>query len=96
MPRRKVCSEAMKRRIAFGQQYRCALCHHLLPAAWHVDHVVPLHRGGSNNISNLAVLCPTCHCTKSQLEMIQWHEMQNERRERKSRYFDPSSTSCIH
>jgi len=26
-----------------------------------IDHIVPVHRGGSNDISNLRILCQKCH-----------------------------------
>jgi 5-methylcytosine-specific restriction protein A len=31
----------------------------------HVDHVVPLRRGGSNDASNLQALCASCHSRKT-------------------------------
>ena len=32
---------------------------------WHVDHVIPLARGGSNGPENLVIACPACNQTKS-------------------------------
>lgn len=29
------------------------------------DHVVPLHKGGSNDVTNLRVLCRDCHAIKT-------------------------------
>ncbi len=31
----------------------------------HVDHIVPLARGGTNDIDNLQTLCASCHSTKT-------------------------------
>lgn len=36
--------------------------------ATEVDHVVPLHRGGSNALANLQGLCRECHATKTATE----------------------------
>lgn len=34
-------------------------------ANYHIDHITPLHRSGSNDISNLQALCPSCHSVKT-------------------------------
>ena len=31
---------------------------------YHIDHVIPLSRGGSNDISNLVLACPVCNLKK--------------------------------
>jgi len=40
-------------------------CKHL---QWDADHVIPLHRGGSNCIGNVQTLCVDCHREKSAAE----------------------------
>jgi hypothetical protein len=54
--------------LACRQKWACALCHSLLPAVFHVDHVKPLAHGGPHTVNNLQVLCPNCHAMKSALE----------------------------
>lgn len=51
------------KRILIGQKHRCAACRCRL-TKYHVDHIVPLSRGGSNFPSNLQVLCPDCNLKK--------------------------------
>lgn len=36
-----------------------------LKSGYHVDHVIPLGRGGSNGPENLVLACPSCNCHKS-------------------------------
>jgi 5-methylcytosine-specific restriction endonuclease McrA len=46
------------------QKGKCFWCHKKL-GKYHVDHVVPIARGGSNGPENLVVACPHCNHTKS-------------------------------
>jgi 5-methylcytosine-specific restriction endonuclease McrA len=43
------------------QDGRCAYCMEPLTARAHVDHIIPLIQGGSNDPSNLCLACPTCN-----------------------------------
>ena len=45
------------------QMALCAKCRVFLER-WHVDHIIPLSRGGSNWPSNLQLLCPPCNLRK--------------------------------
>jgi 5-methylcytosine-specific restriction endonuclease McrA len=95
MTERKSWTEAVKRRVAARQGYKCAICKMQLPAAWHADHKIPLHENGENSIENCQILCANCHADKTQLESIRWHERQREKVTRKSKYWDPTSTFYI-
>lgn len=46
------------------QRYQCAVCKKNIRGCYHVDHIEPLAKGGSNDKSNLQVLCPTCNNQK--------------------------------
>jgi 5-methylcytosine-specific restriction endonuclease McrA len=41
---------------------------------FHVDHVMPVIRGGSNDASNLQLLCPRCNIQKKAKTPEQWAE----------------------
>lgn len=43
---------------------KCGFCSKKLTASYHVDHVQPLAKGGSNWPSNLQILCPPCNLSK--------------------------------
>jgi 5-methylcytosine-specific restriction endonuclease McrA len=46
------------------QEGRCAYCAVPLGKRKHLDHVVPLSRGGPHALSNLAWSCPRCNNSK--------------------------------
>lgn len=59
-----------------GQRGLCANCKKKLfksgPNKYHVDHVIPLARGGSNWPGNLQCLCPFCNMSKGAKDPVDW------------------------
>ena len=52
------------------QGRKCAYCSKSVRNGYHVDHVVPLARGGTNWITNLAVSCARCNTSKGATDPI--------------------------
>jgi 5-methylcytosine-specific restriction endonuclease McrA len=50
--------------IFASQDGKCAYCAGIISIGYHVDHIVPLSRGGSNWPKNIQLLCPTCNKKK--------------------------------
>jgi 5-methylcytosine-specific restriction endonuclease McrA len=63
------------------QEGLCFYCGRLLDDnSTHIDHRVPISRGGSNSIENIALSCPSCNLkkhTKTDIEFLQ--EINNDR-----------------
>src|SRR6266705_5616843 len=55
------------------QKGRCYWCHKKL-VEYHIDHVIPLSRGGSNAPDNLVLACPTCNMRKAARLPSEWPE----------------------
>lgn len=64
-------SEPEKKVVAARQEWKCSECLLVLPAAYQVDHTVPLCDGGADDISNCTAMCANCHAAKTQLEGIE-------------------------
>lgn len=54
------------------QGFSCFVCEVDISNSYHVDHIVPLTRGGSNWPSNLQALCPSCNLRKHNKLMHEW------------------------
>lgn len=54
------------------QRGRCAYCRTRVGRAFHVDHIVPLFRGGSNDRTNIQICCSKCNSGKSARDPIEY------------------------
>lgn len=58
--------EHVDRDICFSQHDGiCGICHEPIIGAFHVDHVIPLSRGGEHSYANCAPAHPLCNQRKS-------------------------------
>ena len=54
------------------QNYQCASCFCNIRKTFHIDHVIPLSRGGRHSEGNLQLLCKPCNLSKGAKLPIEW------------------------
>jgi len=52
---------------------RCWWCNKIIKSKWHLDHRVPLAKGGSNSPDNLVISCPACNLSKGAKMPGEWN-----------------------
>lgn len=71
------CSEHYTRRSRdiIGEGWDCSVCFYCGTAMseFHVDHVVPVARGGADDPRNYAPACPTCNLSKNDTPVAEWY-----------------------
>lgn len=55
-----------------AQRWKCAVCGVGIKRAYHIDHIVPLAKGGEHKSSNIQLLCPTCNVRKSSRDPVDY------------------------
>jgi 5-methylcytosine-specific restriction endonuclease McrA len=60
-------------RMLVRQNHKCNACKiSLTDTGFHVDHITPVSKGGSNWPWNLQILCPTCNTSKNAKDFEEW------------------------
>jgi 5-methylcytosine-specific restriction endonuclease McrA len=54
------------------QRSTCAVCRCKLTKHYHVDHIQPLAKGGTNDKLNLQILCAPCNLTKNARDPLEF------------------------
>lgn len=64
---RKLLTKDLKEQIKVRDNYTCQICGKYMPdeVGLHIDHIVPVSKGGKSVPSNLQVLCSKCNGKKS-------------------------------
>lgn len=57
-----------------AQHGKCYYCNGKVGEDYHVEHVIPLSRGGSNGPENIVIACPTCNLRKGDKLPSEWPE----------------------
>lgn len=60
------------RNLKETQRSKCINCFSSIKDKYHVDHIIPIKLGGTNNIENIQLLCPTCNLSKGAKDPIFW------------------------
>ncbi len=63
------------------QSTHCSYCNIPLPAKWHIDHIIPISKGGEHILSNICASCPTCNLQKGTLMPDVFRQKQNRKSE---------------
>ncbi len=60
------------RALLVKQKFRCASCLCSIRNGYDADHKIPLSKGGSNDISNIELLCEPCNARKYNKDPLAW------------------------
>lgn len=59
-------------RLLVVQSFICAACFVDIRSKYHIDHMIPLARGGTNWPHNIQLLCQPCNQSKGPKTMTEW------------------------
>lgn len=60
-------------RLLAAQHGRCWWCRKKTGSSYHVDHRIPIARGGTNDAGNLVISCPHCNTSKGSKLPHEWN-----------------------
>lgn len=60
---------------AMAQKKVCHWCGKRCAKDYHIDHIMPLSRGGKHELTNLAIACPDCNLRKNARDPIEWAQI---------------------
>ena len=71
--------EAEERRVQIQElqatpDKECFWCETECNENYHLDHIVPISKGGRNSLCNIAISCQPCNNKKSDKDLTQWLE----------------------
>ncbi len=64
------------RNLLDQQGHECGYCGVTLGSDFHIEHIIPLCVGGTNNLSNLCISCPQCNLTAGPLVFQDFYQKQ--------------------
>lgn len=67
---------AQIRELLLKQKGKCVYCRKDIRRSYHIDHIIALVIGGSNDIHNIQLLCAHCNCSKSAKDHIIFAQQQ--------------------
>lgn len=59
-----VLSKDIEKTLMAAQDGKCAICRRCILEKFHLDHIIPVARGGRNEDDNAQLLCPPCNQSK--------------------------------
>ena len=62
----------VKKQLLDKQSGKCNGCQKVLTRGFHIDHIMPVSLGGSNDHLNLQLLCPCCNLRKGAQHPNRW------------------------
>lgn len=55
-----------------AQLMNCVWCAANCSDKYHIDHVIPLAKGGAHDLTNFAISCPSCNLSKADKMPLEW------------------------